>query len=119
MAVRVNNAIKAILEKRKMTGRELAAGMKITPAHVSLLLSGKRQWSLEQIENAAKALGVPDEALLGRNGDRPMPNRVCVTLPDEAMRKLTRHAATDYGIKTVENLVLSIVSQWLRAKGEP
>ncbi|MAH03977.1 MAG: hypothetical protein CL561_00255 [Alphaproteobacteria bacterium] len=59
----IANRIKSILKTLDKRQAWLAEGMDKVPGYISDLMSGKKRWNADTLEDAAKTLGVPLEHL--------------------------------------------------------
>jgi len=53
----VIGAVKRLLKERKITQRHLAEVMKVTECEISLLMTGRRGWSLQRLYMLIQATG--------------------------------------------------------------
>ena len=84
LSVRVAEEIRAMLARRRVSGRELARRLDVSSPWVSYRLTGNQEIGLDDLERIAAALDVPVTDLLPRGVTGEL-NRRSVLMPNQPM----------------------------------
>lgn len=75
LSAAVAEEIRALMARRRMSARQLAATMRVSHAYVSYRLAGKKPINLDDLDRIAAILGVAVADLLPADTKRPIPGR--------------------------------------------